>query len=127
MRSTKREVFRFIFWGAINTLSGYLIYVVLLRFFPYLIAYSIAYALGIFLSYFLNSKFVFDQELKLSKAIRYPLVYLMQFLLGATCLYLLVQLLRVNKFLAPFIVVMITIPVTFFLSRRVVKGKAEKG
>ena len=127
MRFINREFCRFVFWGGVNTLAGYLIYVLLLLFLPYLVSYSIAFVLSVFISYFLNSKFVFKQELRLSKAIRYPLVYLTQYLLGVISLYVLVQVLKVDKLLAPALVVVLTIPVTYFLSRRIVRGKANSG
>jgi len=123
MRFTNREFYRFIFWGGINTLIGYLLYAFLLLFLPYLVSYSIAFIISIFVSYFLASKFVFKQELRLSKAVRYPLVYVTQYLLGTISLYLLVQGLRIDKLLAPALVVMLTIPVSYFLSRRIVRGK----
>jgi putative flippase GtrA len=126
MRFTNRDFYHFIFWGGINTLASYLIYATLLLFFPYPISYSIAYILGIFISYFLNSKFVFKQELRLSKAARYPLVYVTQYLLGLASLYLLVHVLRVNKLVAPALIVLLTIPVTYFLSRRILRGKMNK-
>jgi putative flippase GtrA len=125
MQFINREFYRFIFWGGINTLSGYLIYAFLLLFLPYLVSYTIAFIISIFISYFLNSKFVFKQELKLSKAIKYPLVCLIQYLIGTISLYLLVQVLMVNKLLAPLIVVLLTIPVTYFLSRRILKEKTK--
>ncbi|SRR5258708_4060383 len=126
MRFIDHEFVRFIFWGGVNTLAGYVLYVFLLLFLPYLVSYSIAYSFGIFISYFLNAKFVFNQELRLSKALQYPLVYVTQYLLGAICLYLLVQVLKVNKLLAPAPVVLLTIPVTYFLSRRIVRGKTRE-
>ena len=126
MRSINREFYRFIFWGGVNTLSGYLIYALLLRFLPYLLSYTVAFIISIFVSYFLNSKFVFNQSLKLSKAIKYPLVYLVQYLIGTASLYLLVQILRVSKLLAPLLVVALTIPVTFLLSRRIVSGTQDR-
>jgi len=125
MRFINREFLRFIFWGALNSLTGYLIYVLLLQFLPYLVSYSIAYVCGVFLSYFLNSKFVFKQELKLSKAVKYPLVYLTQYLVGLALLYTLVQFLRVNRVWAPLLVVLMTIPITFLMSRRIVTGKSS--
>lgn len=125
MRSINREFYRFLFWGGVNTLSGYLIYAFLLRFLPYLLSYTVAFIISVFLSYFLNSKFVFNQELRLSKAIKYPLVYLAQYLIGTISLYLLVQILRVNKLLAPLFVVVLTIPATYYLSRRIVRGKTD--
>ena len=123
MRFINREFCRFIFWGGINTLIGYLIYVLLVQLLPYLLAYSIAYAAGIPISYFLNSRFVFREQLRLSKAVRYPLVHITQYLLGTISLYLLVQIFKVNQLLAPALVVMLTIPVTFVLSRRIVASK----
>lgn len=126
MRSINREFYRFLFWGGVNTLSGYLIYAFLLRFLPYLLSYTVAFIISVFLSYFLNSKFVFNQELRLSKAIKYPLVYLAQYLIGTISLYLLVQILRVNKLLAPLFVVVLTIPATYYLSRRIVRGKTDR-
>ena len=125
MRFINREFCRFIFWGGVNTLAGYLIYAFLLLFLPYLISYSIAFIISIFISYFLNSKFVFDQELELSKAIKYPLVYVNQYVLGAVSLYLLVHFLEINKLVAPLLVVVLTIPATYFLSRRIVRGKGK--
>jgi putative flippase GtrA len=125
MRSINREFYRFIFWGGVNTLSGYVIYAFLLLVLPYLLSYTVAFIISIYLSYFLNSKFVFNQELRLSKAIKYPLVYLAQYVIGTISLYLLVEILRVNKLIAPVFVVVLTIPITYYLSRRIVRGKTE--
>ncbi len=125
MKFINREFLRFVFWGGVNTLTGYLIYAVLLLFFPYLVSYSVAYAISIFISYFLNSKFVFNEKLRLRKALKYPLVYLNQYVLGALSLFLLVHFLKIDKLVAPLLVVMLTIPVTYFLSRRIVRGKKE--
>lgn len=127
MRFINREFYRFIFWGGVNTLAGYLIYAFLLLWLPSLVSYSIAYILSIFISYFLNSKFVFNQQLRLSKAIKYPRVYVTQYLLGAISLFLLVEVLRINKLIAPALVVLLTIPVTYSLSRRIVRGRQDDG
>jgi|ERR1700687_2855392 len=125
MRSINRELYRFVFWGGINTLAGYVLYAFLLRLFPYMVSYSIAFIVSIFVSYFLNSKFVFKEKLRLSKALRYPVVYVTQYLLGSVSLYLLVRVFQVNKLLAPLLVVGLTVPLTYFLSRRIVRGKAD--
>jgi len=125
MRFINREFYRFVFWGGVNTLAGYLFYLFLLFFLPYLISYSIAFVFSIFVSYVLNSKYVFNQELGLRKAIKYPVVYVNQYVLGAVSLYLLVHFLAISKFVAPLLVVVITIPVTFLLSRRILRGKTS--
>jgi putative flippase GtrA len=123
MRFINREFYRFVFWGGVNTLVGYLVYVFLLLFLPYLISYSVAFMFSIFVSYVLNSKFVFNQELELRKAIKYPVVYVNQYVIGAVSLYLLVHFLEISKLVAPLLVVVLTIPVTYFLSRRILRGK----
>lgn len=97
----------------------------LILFAPYLVSYTVAYLLGIPISYFLNSKFVFVQELRWSRALQYPLVYVVHYLLGTICLYLLVRVFKVNKLLAPVLILLVTIPATYFLSRRIISGKKK--
>lgn len=114
---------RFVFWGGVNALAGYCIYAVLILFLPYLVSYTIAYVLGIPISYFLNSKYVFVQELRWNKALKYPLVYVAHYLFGTASLYFFVQVLGINKLAAPALVLLLTIPVTYFLIRRIVRGR----
>lgn len=123
MKFNRNEFFKFIFFGGINTVLTYAIYVVFLLFLIYPVAYSLAYFLGIFISYYLNSRFVFKRDVRLVKAFQYPLVYLVQYLLGVSLLSVLIEIFSLNKFIAPALVIMITIPVTFFLSRFIIKGR----
>jgi putative flippase GtrA len=116
------EFIRFIIVGGVNTLLSYVIYVSFLLFLPYPVAYTLAYIIAIFISYYLNTKFVFKRKARLSKALQFPLVYLAQYLVGFGSLYILVEILSVSEFIAPVLVVMITIPVTFILSRLIIKG-----
>jgi putative flippase GtrA len=125
MRFINREFSRFIFWGGVNTLLGYLVYAFLLLFLQYLVAYSITYTLGIFISYYLNSRFVFKREVGWRKAVQYPLVYVAQYLLGTGALYVLVRVLGVDKLLAPAIVILLTVPVTYLMGRRIIRGRRD--
>jgi putative flippase GtrA len=115
------EFIRFLIVGGINTLSSYIIYTLFLLFFSYPIAYTLAYIIAIFVSYYLNTIFVFKHKTSLSKALQFPFVYLTQFLVGFVLLFILIDILGFNEFLAPFFVVLITIPVTFVLSRFIIK------
>lgn len=117
------EFNKFIFFGVVNTALGYVIYVILLLFLAYPVAYTIAYVSGIFLSYYLNSRFVFKREMRLSKAMQYPVVYIVQYVLGISLLYLLVELCEINKVIAPVLIVIVTVPVTFLLSRFIIKRR----
>lgn len=118
----KSELFKFIFFGGVNTVLSYAIYLIFQLFLIYPVAFSLAYIIGIFMSYYLNSRFVFKREVSLTKALRYPIVYLVQYLLSISLLCILIEIFSLNKLIAPALVILITIPATFFLSRFIIKG-----
>lgn len=115
------ELGRFLLVGATNTAVSYVLYLLLLEFMPYLYAYSISYSIGIVVSYILNSRFVFRQPLSLGKFLQFPIVYAIQYGLGATILWLLVGHASISPELAMIGVVAVTIPVTFVTSRFILK------
>jgi putative flippase GtrA len=125
-----REFLCFALVGAANTILTYGLYLLYLCFVSYPTAYSASYLCGIFISYYLNARFVFRERLRLVKALQFPVVYIAQYLVGLAALYALVGLLHVDKRLAPLLVVALTVPVTYVLSRFVIKGRrsaATKG
>lgn len=119
-RLRRGELFRFIGIGVANTAVTYALYLLLLRFLPYWIAYTVTYVCGILISYALNATIVFRQSLRLTTALKYPLVYAAQYLFGIVALYVLVEICRINRALAPLIVVSVTVPITYVLSRYVI-------
>ena len=123
MQGIHGEFARFLIVGAANTLSTYLLYLLLLAFFPYLIAYSLAYCVGVVVSYFLNSYFVFRRPFSLATFLAFPVVYLVQYGLGALILWLLVDRAGVAPQLAMAGAIGLTIPVTFLMSRFVLRQK----
>ena len=116
-----REFIRFIIFGTLNTFLSYSIYVALLFVVSYPVGYTLSFVAGMFISYCLNARFVFHEKLRLSRALQYPVVYLVQYAIGLVMMYLLVEVAHVSKFLAPFFVVMLTVPITYKLSRYVIK------
>lgn len=124
--STKRvnpEWLRFAGVGLVNTAAGYALYLLLLRFLSYPEAYALTYAAGIFVSYGLNSRFVFRRPLELGKALRFPVVYGAQYVLSAIALWTAVELLAVDPRIAALLAVAMTVPVVFLLSRCVIRGE----
>jgi putative flippase GtrA len=119
------EIVRFLLGGASTTLVSYAIYLALLRWVPYILAYSIAYAAGIIWSYFVNTFYVFRREPSLIRATLFPLVYLVQFLAGAALLFVFVDMLHVSEALSPLAVIVLTLPLTFVLSRHVITAGAD--
>jgi len=117
-----RELAAFVFFGAVRTVLSYGIYLLLVLFLAYPTAYTVSYVADIFISYYLNARFVFREKLRLSKALQFPIVYLAQYLIGLGSLYLLIEVAQLSKFFAPIVVVVITVPCTYLLSRYVIKG-----
>ena len=121
--ASRNEFGAFLFFGVLNTLLTYGVYLLLLLVVSYPVAYSASYAAGIFLSYVLNARFVFRERLRLSKALQYPVVYVVQYLLGLGLLYLMVEMFHLSEVVAPLAVVLMTVPCTFVMSRYVIRGR----
>lgn len=111
------EFLRFLIMGGTNTIVAYAIYLLLLQWMRYEIAYSIGYAVGIVLAYALSAAFVFRQPMRRRSAIRFPLVYVSQFLVSLGILHLAVEVAHIPEWLAFAIAVGVTIPITFAVSR----------
>jgi putative flippase GtrA len=117
------EVFRFLIGGVLNTVVGYSVYLLLFHWVRYEVAYAIAYITAIAVSYVFNAMFVFRQPMRVRSALYYPLVYLAQFLLGLILLKVLIGVIHVSAWLAPLLVSVLTIPMTFLLSRIIVRAQ----
>lgn len=115
------EILRFLIGGVLNVIVGYGSYLILLHWFRYELAYAIAYVLGITVSYVFSALYVFRQPMRWSSALRYPLVYLLQFLLGLVILKILVDLIHVPQQFAPLAVAVLTIPATYLASRTIIR------
>jgi putative flippase GtrA len=122
MKYMNNEYVRFIIAGIINVISTYVLYLLFLTLLNYIVSYTLSYIFGIAISYYLNSSFVFHTSFSWKKALQYPTVYVVQYIIGAACLYVFVKLLHLAPTTAPFLVMMITIPIVFVMSRFILKG-----
>ncbi len=111
------EFLRFLIMGGTNTVVAYAIYLLLLQWMRYEIAYTIGYAVGIVMAYGLSAAFVFRKPMQKRSALRFPFVYLAQFLVSLGLLRLAVEVIHIPQWLALGFAVVLTIPVTFLLSR----------
>ena len=122
-RAKAPSFLKFLVSGGVNTALTYVIYLILLRFINYQTSYAISYIIGIAMSFILNRYFVFQSDRGIRSAILFPFVYLTQYLLGVFILWIWVDVAGLSKAAGPAIVVCVTIPVTFFLSRAVFTNK----
>lgn len=111
---------RFVIAGASTTAVSYLVYLLLLLAFQAKLAYGLAYALGILWSYWINSTWVFRRKPTWTGLLSFPLVYVVQALASFGLFALLVDRLSMSKVLAPLLIVVLMLPVTFLLGRLVI-------
>ncbi|MDQ6765250.1 MAG: GtrA family protein [Verrucomicrobiota bacterium] len=120
-----RSFVRFVLFGVVNALTTYALYLALLRVVSYAAAYTVSYVAGIFISYYLNSRFVFKERLDPVKALQYPLVYVAQYCLGITLLYVFVKVAHFDQRIAPVLVLVASIPLTYSLSKLLIKRRRK--
>jgi putative flippase GtrA len=118
--------FRFILSCGLNTAITYGIYLLLLQQTSYQISYTIAYVSGIAISYLLNRVFVFREHRGLRSLLLFPLVYVTQYGFGMLILWLWIDMAGLNDKIAPLVVVAMTLPLTYVLSRFVFLGRKKK-
>ena len=123
---TKRWV-RFLLGGCVNTGFSYVIYLALSTVLSYQFAYFFAYALGVFFAYLLNVKFVFRVALTWTGFFTYPLVYVVQYIFSALFLGAMVETLRVDKSFAPLLVTVVSIPLTYFINKLLLRSEPSAG
>ena len=117
------EFVRFLLVGGFNTILGYVIYALFLFITPYRVAFTMSYVVGIFSSYYLNSRFAFKTQLTLRKALQYPLVYVVQYVMGIVLITFWVDVVGIPEILGLPFAIIFTIPVTFTLSRLIIKER----
>ena len=113
---------RFLVAGVFNTALTYVVYVMLLHVVSYPVAFTLAYVAGILVSYALSARFVFRRQASWRSFLRFPFVYLAQYLAGLLLVSLLVEWLAVPAWIAPIVALLVTIPLTYVLSRAVFAG-----
>lgn len=112
----------FLVGGCLNTLLTYGIYLFLNMYMSYQKSYVVAYISGIIFSYLFNAQVVFNVKKSWKGLMAYPLVYLLQYALGAILLSLMVERLGIPKEIAPLLIIVLLLPVTYLLSKTILKA-----
>lgn len=111
------DIARFLMSGGFNTALTYGMYLVFLTFLPYQPSYTLSYIAGIVLAYVLNRFFVFKSHQGVKSAVLMPLIYLTQYLLSLIVLWFWVDQLELDSRLGPLTAIILTLPLTFLLSK----------
>lgn len=114
---------RFVLGGGLNTTVTYGIYLLLNLLVNYQLAYLIAYTLGIVFAYWFNTVFVFKTSLSWKAFFSYPLVYVIQYLISSIFLSILIEVWKINKALAPLVITIGIIPLSYLLNKLALRTK----
>ncbi|HDZ8653489.1 TPA: flippase GtxA [Staphylococcus aureus] len=123
LTQTHAEILKFIIVGGINTLNYYVVYLLLLKLFhiEYMISHITGFIVAFVISYYLNCYFVYRVKPTWRKFISFPITQLVNVSLQTVLLYVFVPWLNLPAEIAPFAGLIITIPITFVLSKWILK------
>jgi putative flippase GtrA len=123
--SLRTQFARFLLGGAANTIVTHGLFVVLSWSIPPSVAYTVAYLFGVVLAYVINTAFVFRTRASIGSAARFPGAYVVPYFMGLTLVTLLTQA-GLDSRLAILAVLAVNVPLSFVLTRCVLKGAARK-
>ncbi len=123
LTQTHAEILKFIIVGGINTLNYYVVYLLLLKLLhiEYMISHITGFIVAFVISYYLNCYFVYRVKPTWRKFISFPITQLVNVSLHTVLLYVFVSWLNLPAEIAPFAGLIITIPITFILSKWILK------
>lgn len=127
MNDNFKQIARFVFVGCMNTLNYWLLYLLFTHIFHFhhLTAHSIAFIVSMIGSFFMNTYFTYKTKVTLKKFLQFPLTYIVNFIITTVSIYVLVDVLNLNKDVAPLISSVIAIPFTFEISKKILVTKKE--
>jgi putative flippase GtrA len=111
------ELRRFLLAGAFNTALSYAVYVLLDRWLPYVVAYLLAYAVGVVVQFLLFSRYVFRARAGRAQALAYPLLHVLIAGFGSAALWLIVRVSGWPSSWAGLAAIAAQVPVAFLLTR----------
>lgn len=123
LTQTHAEILKFIIVGGINTLNYYVVYLLLLKLLhiEYMISHITGFLVAFVISYYLNCYFVYRVKPTWRIFISFPITQIVNVSLQTVLLYVFVSWLNLPAEIAPFAGLIITIPITFILSKWILK------
>ncbi|HDZ6176767.1 TPA: flippase GtxA [Staphylococcus aureus] len=123
LTETHAEILKFIIVGGINTLNYYVVYLLMLKLLhiEYMISHITGFIVAFVISYYLNCYFVYRVKPTWRKFISFPITQIVNVSLQTVLLYVFVSWLNLPAEIAPFAGLIITIPITFVLSKWILK------
>ena len=120
---TRKEYIKFIIVGLLNTGHYYLWYLLLygLLDLPYLGSHIIATVISMIGSYFMNVYYTYQEKPSWKSFLLFPLTQLTNIAIQTACMYVFVDWLHLSPYLAPIATVVISVPITFVVTRKIIR------
>ncbi|MYS22117.1 Putative flippase GtrA (transmembrane translocase of bactoprenol-linked glucose) [Streptomyces sp. DvalAA-14] len=113
------QILRFGLVGAVNTVTFYGIYRLLLPWMPYFAAYTVAFLLSMVGSFFMNTYFTYRTRPSWQKFALFPLTNITNYAVQSAGLFALVNWAGMSEEFAPLAAAVLAVPFTYLLSRRI--------
>ena len=122
LTQTHFEIIKFVIVGGINTLNYYIVYLLLLKLLGvnYLVSHITGFIVSFIISYYLNCYFVYRVKPTLKKFLSFPLTQVVNMGMQITFIHI-CAVVSFPSEIAPFVGLIITIPVTFILSKWILR------
>ncbi len=117
------ELARWFWVGVANTLFSLSVYELALLVMPYPVAYTLAFVAGILTGAWGQARFAFDTRLRPATLARFTAAYLAVYVAGLALLAFLIDVIGVHAAIAPLLVLIVQVPVSFLASRLALRGK----
>ncbi len=121
-----REFLSFAFVGVINTINGVLFAYLFSLIFDANIAFAAGYITSLTISYFLNSFITFRDTLSFMKYLKFAFSYVPNFVIQNVIVFVVYNLLGLDKVIAYILAGIIGVPVTFLMMKLLVFTKTAK-
>lgn len=112
-----REFLTFVIIGIINTFNGVIFSYIYSSFLDENLAFIFGYISGLIISYVLNSKITFKEELKIIKFVRFAIASIPNFIIQNIVVILVFNMMGLHKLIAFGLAAAIGVPVTFVLMK----------
>ncbi|UJL46942.1 GtrA family protein [Virgibacillus sp. NKC19-16] len=123
MKRLNNEFFRFVIVGGLNTANYYIFYVTFYNLLDwhYLPSHLLGFLISMLISFFLNVYFTYKVKPTLSKFLLFPFTQVVNISVSSLLIYIFVDLLNWNGNIAPLAAVIFTVPITFFITSKILK------
>lgn len=121
-----REIIRFAVVGVLSVAIHYGIYLLLRMVINYNLSYIIGYIVSFVFNFVASNKYTFNTKASVKRGVGFAVAHAINFGMHVVLLNLFVEILNVDERLAPVFVMMIAVPINFFMVRFALKSKLSE-